>query len=61
MAHPLSENPVRLIGSPLKMSATPPSYDHPPPLLGQHTEALLGELLGLCGDDIAGLRGRGVI
>ena len=61
MAHPLSENPVRLIGSPLKMSATPPSYDHPPPLLGQHTEALLGELLGLCDDDIAGLRGRGVI
>ncbi|MCH7944384.1 MAG: CoA transferase, partial [Proteobacteria bacterium] len=61
MAHPLSEKPVRLIGSPLKMSATPPSYDHPPPLLGQHTEALLGELLGLSGDDIAGLRGRGVI
>ena len=61
MAHPLSDKPVRLIGSPLKMSATPPSYDHPPPLLGQHTEALLGELLGLCDDDIAGLRGRGVI
>ena len=61
MAHPLSEKPVRLIGSPLKMSATPPSYDHPPPLLGQHTDVLLDELLGIGGDDIAGLRGRGVI
>ena len=43
------------------MLATPPSYDHPPPLLGQHTDAVLGELLGIGGDDIAGLRGRGVI
>ena len=61
MDHPLAGEPVRLIGSPLKMSATPPSYDHPPPLLGEHTEALLGELLGMGGDEVAGLRERGVI
>ena len=61
MAHPLTENPVRLIGSPLKMSATPPSYDHTPPLLGEHTDAVLGELLGMDGDELAALRGRGVI
>ena len=61
MAHPLTENPVRLIGSPLKMSATPPSYDHTPPLLGEHTDAVLGELLGMEGDELAALRGREVI
>ena len=61
MDHPATEAPVRLIGSPLKMSATPPSYDHPPPLLGEHTDAVLGELLGMGGDDVAGLRERGVI
>ena len=61
MAHPLTENPVRLIGSPLKMSATPPSYDHTPPLLGEHTDAVLGELLGMDGDELAVLRGREVI
>ena len=61
MAHPLTGSPVRLIGSPLKMSATPPSYDHPPPLLGEHTDAVLGEMLDLGVDDVAGLRERGVI
>ena len=61
MAHPVSKNPVRLIGSPLKMSATPPSYDHAPPLLGEHTDTVLKELLGMNRDDVAGLRERGVI
>ena len=61
MDHPLAGEPVRLIGSPLKMSATPPSYDLPPPLLGEHTDAVLGELLGMGGDEVAGLRERGVI
>jgi len=61
MAHPLVDKPVRLIGSPLKMSASPPSYDLPPPLLGEHTDAVLGEMLELGADELAGLRYRGVI
>ena len=61
MAHPLTEKPVRLIGSPLKMSATPPSYDLPPPLLGEHTDQVLGELLDIGEGELAGLRDRGVI
>ena len=61
MAHPLAEKPARLIGSPLKMSATPPTYDLPPPLLGEHTDTVLGELLDMGDDEVAGLRERGVV
>ncbi len=61
MDHPLAQKPVHLIGSPIRMSATPTSYDHPPPTLGQHSAELLGELLGMSGDDVAALHERGVI
>lgn len=36
--------PVRSVGSPLKLSATPTSMRHAPPLLGQHTVAILREV-----------------
>ncbi|MDB5762360.1 MAG: CoA transferase [Herminiimonas sp.] len=52
---------VRLVGSPMKLSATPPQYDMPPPLLGQHTEAVLREVLGHTPAQIAALRKNGVI
>ena len=42
MAHPLTDG-LRLVASPLKMSVTPVSYRHAPPLLGQHTQELLRE------------------
>ncbi|RQO54361.1 CoA transferase [Paucibacter sp. KBW04] len=42
MAHPLSEG-LKLVANPIKLSATPVSYRHPPPLLGQHTRELLSE------------------
>ncbi|MEE8280599.1 MAG: CaiB/BaiF CoA-transferase family protein [Alphaproteobacteria bacterium] len=62
MRHPLAEElPVRLIASPIRMSATPPSYRRPPPTLGQHTDEVLEGLLGMGGDELAALRGRGVI
>ncbi|KAA0218936.1 MAG: CoA transferase [Lautropia sp.] len=48
---------VPLVGSPLKMSATPPSYRLPPPRLGEHTEQVLRELLGYDDDAIAAVRG----
>lgn len=35
---------VPLIGNPLKLSATPVTYRHPPPQLGEHTEEVLAEL-----------------
>ena len=52
---------MRLIASPIRMSATNPNYRHAPPMLGQHTDEVLKELLDLGPDEIAGLRERGVI
>jgi formyl-CoA transferase len=52
---------VKLVGSPMKMSATPPQYDMPPPLLGQHTEEVLRELLGESEQRIRLLRDKGVV
>ncbi|MBY0235850.1 MAG: CoA transferase, partial [Burkholderiaceae bacterium] len=42
MPHPLSEQ-LRLVASPIKLSATPVRYRHAPPLLGQHSHELLRE------------------
>ncbi|THG75914.1 CoA transferase [Pseudomonas sp. A-1] len=49
------------VASPLRLSATPVEYRNAPPLLGEHTETILAERLGLDGETIAGLRARGVI
>ena len=50
----------RTIGSPLKLSATPPTVRTAPPELGQHTTDVLRDL-GYRDDDIAALRERGVV
>ena len=52
---------VKLVGSPMKMSATPPQYDLPPPLLGQHTDEVLRSLLGESEERIAALRAKGIL
>ncbi|RZI40648.1 CoA transferase [Herbaspirillum sp. HC18] len=52
---------VQLVGSPMRMSATPPRYDMPPPMLGEHTEEVLRELLGESDEGIAALREKGVV
>ncbi len=59
MGHPLSDK-LRLVANPIKLSATPISYRHAPPLLGQHTLDVLAEA-GLSEQQIALLRERGVI
>jgi crotonobetainyl-CoA:carnitine CoA-transferase CaiB-like acyl-CoA transferase len=45
----------------LKLSRTPVRIEDPPPLLGQHTDEVLRERLGLDADDLAQLRETGVI
>ena len=53
--HPAKRD-LRLVASPLKLSRTPVRRDRPPPLLGQHTEEVLGELLGWDAARIRALR-----
>jgi crotonobetainyl-CoA:carnitine CoA-transferase CaiB-like acyl-CoA transferase len=45
----------------MRMSATPPRHDAPPPMLGQHTGEVLAELLGRDAQQIAALRAKGVV
>ncbi|MDI4634217.1 CoA transferase [Pelomonas sp. V22] len=59
MDHPLSDR-LRLVASPIKLSATPVQYRHAPPLLGQHTAELLAEF-GLSDDEVQALRARKVV
>ncbi|WP_349617669.1 CaiB/BaiF CoA transferase family protein [Azotobacter salinestris] len=59
LPHPLA-GMVPQVASPIRLSGTPVSYRQAPPLLGEHTEQVLTEVLGL-GDEIAALRQSGVI
>jgi crotonobetainyl-CoA:carnitine CoA-transferase CaiB-like acyl-CoA transferase len=52
---------VRMMGIPVKLSVTPGAAKAGPPLLGEHTEAVLVEWLSLPADAIARLRARGII
>ncbi|MHB9061857.1 MAG: CaiB/BaiF CoA transferase family protein [Desulfobacteria bacterium] len=56
MPHPKAGS-VRLIGSPMKFSATPVEYRRPPPLLGEHTEEVLRDVLGMPAEAIRELAG----
>jgi crotonobetainyl-CoA:carnitine CoA-transferase CaiB-like acyl-CoA transferase len=51
---------IRVLGTPLKLSATPASIRTPPPALGQHTDAILADA-GLNATEIAALRHAGVV
>jgi crotonobetainyl-CoA:carnitine CoA-transferase CaiB-like acyl-CoA transferase len=52
---------VPQVASPLRLPASPVSYDRPPPLLGQHTDEVLQERLGLDPTSIERLRADGVL
>lgn len=53
--------PLKLAGTPLKMTATANPPRNPPPLLGEHTNAVLREVLMLPPDEIARLRTNGIV
>ena len=60
LPHP-SAGEVKLVGSPIKMSATPPQALRHPPLLGEHTDTVLAETLGYSAAQIDALRAKGVL
>ncbi|MDD3652334.1 CaiB/BaiF CoA-transferase family protein [Immundisolibacter sp.] len=60
LEHP-DAGPIPLVGSPLRFSDTPVEYRLPPPRLGEHTHAVLRELLGKDETEIAALRAAGVV
>lgn len=53
--------PVRFVGFPAKLSASPVTYRHAPPRSGQDTRAVLGEVLGLNDGEIDALSAAGVV
>ena len=60
LPHPTAGT-VPLVGSPIKLSRTPVEYRSAPPVLGEHTDEVLGELLGYSAEAIAALKAGGVV
>lgn len=60
MPHPVAGH-VPQVASPIRLSETPVEYRNPPPMLGEHTEAVLASILALSESDIATLRAQGVV
>ena len=60
MDHPRAGK-VRMVGAPVRLSETPGSVRTPAPMLGEHTDRVLRELLGLGADEVVALRAAGAI
>jgi len=58
--HPVAGR-IRMVGPPVRMSETPGGVRRPAPLVGEHTESVLREMLGMKDDEIARLRQSGAI
>lgn len=57
----VSAGQVRLISNPIKLSATPVQQNLPPPLLGEHTDPILKNLLGYSEEQIVMLKTKKII
>ncbi|MFK0095574.1 CaiB/BaiF CoA transferase family protein [Pseudomonas sp. NPDC090592] len=58
--HPLASS-VPQVASPIRLSETPVEYRRAPPLLGEHTEVVLEQVLGLEAGEMQRLRDAGVL
>jgi crotonobetainyl-CoA:carnitine CoA-transferase CaiB-like acyl-CoA transferase len=58
--HPVAGT-IQMTGPPVRMSETPGAVRTPAPLLGEHTEEVLKNRLGITDDEIASLRAAGAI
>ncbi len=64
MVHEIARDdgtPIRFVGFPAKLSASPVTYRHAPPRSGQDTRAVLGEVLGMADGEIDALAAAGVV
>jgi crotonobetainyl-CoA:carnitine CoA-transferase CaiB-like acyl-CoA transferase len=52
---------VKMIANPVRLSETPADYRRAPPLLGQHTDEVLADWLGLDEAALAALRRDGIV
>jgi formyl-CoA transferase len=53
--------PLKLAGTPLKMASLNHPPRRPPPLLGEHTDQVLANMLNLTADEIRQLRDTGIV
>ncbi|HSV19728.1 MAG TPA: CaiB/BaiF CoA-transferase family protein [Casimicrobiaceae bacterium] len=60
LPHPRAGHVPQVV-APLRFSATPLDFDHPPPLLGEHTGQVLSARLGMGAERLASLAAAGVI
>ena len=60
MAH-TSGVPVQVIANPVRLSETPADYRTAPPVLGQHTEEILRDLLGMSANEFNNLKAKGIV
>ena len=58
--HPQT-GPIRMVRNPVTFSEMPVDLRRPPPRLGEHTEDVLGELLGYSGAEVGDLRAAGAV
>jgi crotonobetainyl-CoA:carnitine CoA-transferase CaiB-like acyl-CoA transferase len=56
-----ASGPMNLVASPLRLSGTPPEYRFAPPLLGEHTEEILKDVLAIQPQEIVRLRDAGIV
>ena len=53
--------PMKLVNTPVKYSYSQPSIRTPPPLLGQHTDEILRDIVGMDEREIQDLKREGIV
>ena len=60
VTHPVMGE-LPMLANPMHMSESPVRYEVPPPMLGEHTDEVLGSLLGKSAQQLAELKARGIV
>jgi crotonobetainyl-CoA:carnitine CoA-transferase CaiB-like acyl-CoA transferase len=61
IAMPHATGSIELVASPLRLAKTPPEYRNAPPLLGEHTQQVLADVLDISDAEFARLKESGAI